>query len=80
MQQGYGLTETSPVTHFVSDNMASHLAGFAITPAVAVGMGTAMLAVLKLPLSAVVVATSLTSKSGAGAEPLIIVVVSYHMW
>ncbi len=59
--------------------MASHLAGFPITPAVAVGIGTATVAMLKLPLSAVVIATLLTSKSGAGAEPLIIVgvVVAY---
>src|SRR5436305_9599661 len=69
--------------------MASHLAGFPITPAVAVGMGAATVAVLKLPLSAVVIATLLTAKSGVGAEPLIIVgvVVSYvvtllsaHAW
>ncbi len=61
--------------------MASHLAGFPITPAVAVGMGTATAAVLKLPLSAVVIATLLTAKSGAGSEPLIIVgvVVAYVM-
>jgi H+/Cl- antiporter ClcA len=59
--------------------MASHLAGFPITPAVAVGMAAATVAVLKLPLSAVVLATLLTSKSGVADEPLIIVgvVVSY---
>ncbi|MBV9311201.1 MAG: chloride channel protein [Solirubrobacterales bacterium] len=59
--------------------MASHLAGFPLTPAVAVGIGAGTAAVLKLPLSAVVVATLLTKKSGVGAEPLIIVgvVVSY---
>ncbi len=53
--------------------MFSHLPGFAVTPAVAVGIGAGVAAVLRLPLSAVVLATLLTSKSGAGAEPLIIV-------
>jgi H+/Cl- antiporter ClcA len=59
--------------------MAGHLPGFSITPAVAVGMGAAFVAVLRLPLSAVVVATLLTFKAGPGAEPLIIVgvVVAY---
>lgn len=59
--------------------MASHLPGFPLAPAVAVGMGAATVAVLRLPLSAVVLATLLTSRAGAGAEPLIIVgvVVSY---
>jgi chloride channel protein, CIC family len=59
--------------------MAGHLPGFSITPGVAVGIGTAFVAVLRLPLSAVVVATLLTSKAGPGAEPLIIVgvVVAY---
>jgi H+/Cl- antiporter ClcA len=53
--------------------LASHLPGFDLTPAVAVGMGAAVAAVLRLPLSGVVLATLLTAKSGAGAEPLIIV-------
>ena len=59
--------------------MASHLAGFPITAAVAVGIGAGAAAMLKLPLSAMVIATLLTAKSGVGAEPLIIVgvVVSY---
>ena len=59
--------------------MASHLPGFPLQPAVAVGMGAAVVAVLKLPLSSVVVATLLTTKAGPGLEPLIIVgvVVSY---
>jgi H+/Cl- antiporter ClcA len=52
--------------------LASHLPGFAMTPAVAVGMGAAMASVLRLPLAAVVLATLLTAKSGGGAEPLII--------
>jgi H+/Cl- antiporter ClcA len=53
--------------------LASHLPGFSVTPAVAVGMGAATAAVLKLPLSAVVLATLLTSPAGTGQEPLIIV-------
>ncbi len=59
--------------------MASHLAGFPITAAVAVGMGAGTVAILRLPLSAIVIAALLTSKSGLGAEPLTIigVVVSY---
>jgi chloride channel protein, CIC family len=59
--------------------MASHLAGFEETAAVAVGMGAAVVSVLGLPLSAVVLATLLTANSGAGATPLVIVgvVVAY---
>jgi H+/Cl- antiporter ClcA len=59
--------------------MASHLPGFPFQAGVAVGMGAAMVAVLRLPLSAVVIATVLTSHAGSNVEPLIIVgvVVSY---
>jgi chloride channel protein, CIC family len=59
--------------------LASRLPGFDLTPAVAVGMGAAVVAVLRLPLSAVVLATLLTSQSGIGDSPLIIVgvVVAY---
>jgi H+/Cl- antiporter ClcA len=59
--------------------LASHLPGFGLTPAVAVGMGAATAAVLKLPLSAVVLAILLTSPAGTGQEPLVIVgvVVAY---
>ncbi len=59
--------------------LVAHLPGFAMTPAVAVGMGAAMSAVLRLPLASVVLATLLTAHAGAGAEPLIIlgVVVAY---
>src|SRR3954447_25824787 len=53
--------------------LASHLPGLPITPAVAVGMGAAVVAVLRLPLSAVILATLLTAQSGVGAGPLIIV-------
>jgi H+/Cl- antiporter ClcA len=59
--------------------MASHLPGFHITAAVAVGMSAGVVSILRLPLSAVVVAAVLTSKAGVGAEPLVIVgvVVAY---
>jgi hypothetical protein len=52
--------------------MASHLAGFSLTPAVAVGIAAGTAAILRLPLSAIVVATLLTSKSGPGSQPLVI--------
>jgi H+/Cl- antiporter ClcA len=59
--------------------LASRLPGFDLTAAVAVCMGAAFAAALKLPLSAVVVATLLAGKSGAGVGPLIVVgvVVAY---
>ena len=53
--------------------MAAHLPGLPLTPAVAVGMGAGVVAVLRLPLSAVLLATLLSSKAGVGAGPLIIV-------
>jgi len=58
---------------------ASHLPGFPLTPAVAVGMGVAVVAFLKLPLSAIVIATVLTASGGLASTPLIIVgvVVAY---
>ncbi len=59
--------------------MAAQLPGFEATPAVAVGIGAAVVAVLRLPLSAVVLALLLTSKGGLATGPLIIVgvVVAY---
>jgi H+/Cl- antiporter ClcA len=59
--------------------LASHLPGFDLTGAVAVGMGAGAVSVLRLPLSCVVLASLLVSKSGTGASPLIIVgvVVAY---
>jgi H+/Cl- antiporter ClcA len=59
--------------------MASHLPGFHITAAVAVGMAAGVVSVLRLPLTAVVVAAVLTANSGVGAVPLVIVgvVVAY---
>ena len=52
--------------------MCSHLPGFPLSAAVPVGMGVAIVAVLRLPLSAVVLATLLTSHAGPKTEPLII--------
>ena len=46
--------------------LASHLPGFDLTAAVAVGMGAGAVSVLRLPLSCVVLASLLVSKSGAG--------------
>jgi H+/Cl- antiporter ClcA len=59
--------------------MASHLPGFPLAAAVAVGIGAGTVAILRLPLSAVVVATLLTGNAGAGVTPLVIigVVVAY---
>jgi len=59
--------------------LASRLPGFPLTPALAVGLGAATVAVLRLPLSAALLATLVTAKAGTGDEPLIIVavVVSY---
>ena len=58
---------------------ASHLPGMATTPALAVGMGAMVVAFLKLPLSAIVIATMLTAPGGTASVPLIIVgvVVAY---
>jgi H+/Cl- antiporter ClcA len=59
--------------------LASHLPGFPEGAGVAVGIGAAIAAVLRLPLSAVVLATLLTPSAGSSVEPLIIVgvVVAY---
>jgi hypothetical protein len=58
--------------------MASHLPGFAQTPAVAVLVGAACVAVLRLPLSSVLIAL-IVSQAGFVATPLVIVgvVVAY---
>jgi H+/Cl- antiporter ClcA len=53
--------------------LASHLPGFDITGAIGVGIGAGVASMLRLPLSAVVLATLLVSNSGPGAGPLIIV-------
>ena len=53
--------------------LAAQLPGFSTTPAVAVGIGAAVVSVLRLPLAAVVLATLFTLKAGVGAGPLIIV-------
>jgi len=59
--------------------LASHLPGFDMTGAIGVGIAAGVTAMLRLPLSAVVLATLLMSKSDPGAGPLIIVgaVVAY---
>jgi len=59
--------------------VGSHLPGFSETGAIGVGVGAGVVSMLRLPLSAVVLATLLVSNSGAGPGPLIIVgvVVAY---
>ena len=56
--------------------MADHLAGFAETPAVAALMAAGTVSVLRLPLSSVVITLLLTSRSGAGVGPIIILAVA----
>ena len=58
---------------------ASHLPGMEMTGAVGVGLAAGVVSVLRLPLTAVILGVLLTSQSGAGTEPLIIVgvVVAY---
>src|SRR3954447_2118728 len=51
---------------------ASHLPGFSLTAGVAVGIGVMVAAVLKLPLSAIIIATALTASAGLAVGPLII--------
>ncbi|HWX96053.1 MAG TPA: chloride channel protein [Solirubrobacteraceae bacterium] len=59
--------------------MASHLPDFPIAAAVPVGIGAAVASILRLPLSAIVLASLLAVKAGSGPEPLVIVgvVVAY---
>ena len=59
--------------------MAAQLPGYSITPAVAVAIGAAVVAALRLPLSSVVLAVLLTAGVGDGVAPLVIVgvVVAY---
>jgi hypothetical protein len=51
---------------------ASHLPGLSLTAGVAVGIGVMVVAVLKLPLSAIIIATALTASGGLAVGPLII--------
>ncbi len=55
--------------------LAAHLPGFSETPAVAVLMAATAVSILRLPLSATVIALLLTSKAGIATAPLIIVAV-----
>jgi H+/Cl- antiporter ClcA len=59
--------------------LASHLPGLDLTPAVAVCLGAAVAATLRLPLTAVLLGVILTLSTGAGATPVIVVgvVVAY---
>jgi Voltage gated chloride channel len=53
--------------------VAARLPGFSLEPAVAVAIGAGTVAALRLPLSAVVLATISTSSAGLGVAPLIVV-------
>jgi H+/Cl- antiporter ClcA len=59
--------------------LCSRLPGFPLTSAVAVGTGAGVVSILKLPLSAITLATLMTAKAGLGDVPLTIVgvVVAY---
>lgn len=61
--------------------MAAQLPGFDLAPAVAVGIGAAVVSVLELPLAGCVLAVVFTASAGPGVAPLIIVgvVVAYLM-
>jgi chloride channel protein, CIC family len=63
----------------VAGLMAAHLPGYAETQAVAVMVGVGCVAVLRLPLSSLMIATLLCAKAGLAVAPLIIVgvVVAY---
>jgi H+/Cl- antiporter ClcA len=51
---------------------ASHLPGFSMSAGIAVGIGVMLVAVLKLPLSSIVIATAMTASAGLAVGPLII--------
>jgi len=53
--------------------MAAQLPGFDLTPAVAVGIGAAVVAVLELPLAGAALGVIFTASAGPGAAPLVIV-------
>lgn len=53
--------------------MASHLPGMPLTAGAAVGMAAATSAVLRLPLTGVVIGTVLTAGVGSAVDPLVIV-------
>jgi H+/Cl- antiporter ClcA len=55
--------------------MAAHLPGYSETPAAAALMAASTVAILRLPLSSVVITLLLTSRAGAGVAPIIIVAV-----
>ncbi len=63
----------------VAGLLAGHLPGYSETVGVAVLPGAACVAVLRLPLSSVLIAAVLSSKAGLGVTPLIVVgvVVAY---
>ena len=59
----------------VAGLMAAHLPGMSETPAVAALMGATAVAILRLPLSSVVLVDLLVGRSGVATAPIIIVAV-----
>ena len=55
--------------------VAAHLPGYSETPAVAALMAASTVAILRLPLSSVVITLLLTSRSGPAVAPIVIVAV-----
>jgi H+/Cl- antiporter ClcA len=55
--------------------MAGHLPGYSQTPGIAALTGAACVAVLRLPLASVMIATLLSAKAGLAVTPLIVVAV-----
>lgn len=53
--------------------MASHLPGFSLTPAAAVAIGAATVAILKLPWTAILLSYFLCASGGPGTIPLVVV-------
>ena len=53
--------------------MASHLPGFSLTPAVAVAVGAATVAILKLPWTAILLSSFVCANGGPGTIPLVAV-------
>jgi H+/Cl- antiporter ClcA len=55
--------------------LAGHLPGYSQTPGIAALTGAACVAVLRLPLASVMIATLLTAKAGLAVTPLIVIAV-----
>jgi hypothetical protein len=56
--------------------LLTHLPGLSLVPAIAMGIGAASVAMLRLPLTSVLVATLVLGSDGLAAMPLVIVAVT----